>query len=300
MNLTTYPDRAAWLAARRLGLGGSDVPAVLGISPWRTPLQVWSEKVGLAGDDGGSSYVLRRGTHMEPLLWRELEGEVPGLKVIPLAFQIAVGAEPWMRYSPDAFLRIEADGSYAEALGEGKSHPRGSSDWADGAPAHVVCQVQWGMHVCDLPQAFVAVDLGTEFKWQRIERDSAWIETHLPTFRAFWESVVSETPPAPTGDEGDRAVLQRLWPKPQDGRTVSLPDKVFDLSFEWDELAAQQLATKKRLDQIKAEIEAEMKDAEWGTLPDGSGFTWKVEGQDARPQPGWSKRVLRRKKAKER
>ena len=35
-----------WLDARRNGIGGSDVAAVLGANPWRTPLEVWLSKTG--------------------------------------------------------------------------------------------------------------------------------------------------------------------------------------------------------------------------------------------------------------
>src|SRR4029453_2197485 len=37
------PDRAAWLAARREGIGGSDAAAALGLSPYRTPLELYAE-----------------------------------------------------------------------------------------------------------------------------------------------------------------------------------------------------------------------------------------------------------------
>lgn len=40
---TIYPDRAAWLAARRGSLGASSVAAVLGLSPHRGPWDVWTE-----------------------------------------------------------------------------------------------------------------------------------------------------------------------------------------------------------------------------------------------------------------
>ncbi len=32
-----------WLKLRREGLGASDIPAVLGISPYKTPYQLWAE-----------------------------------------------------------------------------------------------------------------------------------------------------------------------------------------------------------------------------------------------------------------
>ena len=36
--------REEWLKARKLGLGGSDMAAVLGLSPWRSPIDVWLDK----------------------------------------------------------------------------------------------------------------------------------------------------------------------------------------------------------------------------------------------------------------
>ena len=44
-------DRTAWLAARRTGIGGSDISAILGLSPWRSPVHVWLDKTGQAPDE---------------------------------------------------------------------------------------------------------------------------------------------------------------------------------------------------------------------------------------------------------
>lgn len=40
--------RADWLKLRRRGIGGSDVAAILGLSKWRTPLEVWQDKTATA------------------------------------------------------------------------------------------------------------------------------------------------------------------------------------------------------------------------------------------------------------
>lgn len=268
MNLTTYPDRATWLAARRLGLGGSDVPAVLGLSPWRTPLQVWTEKVGLA-EEAEDSYTLRRGAHMEPLLWRELESEVDGLRAVPQYRATATGAEPWMRYSPDAFISLGNGGLAWDALGEGKSHPRGASEWDEEAPPHVVAQVQWGMFVCDLPAAYVAVDLGTEFRWTRVERDPAWWPAHEAALRAFWSLVETETPPAPTGDEGDRAAIAAMYPTAEPGTCVPLDAGLLDVTAEIVALTEQKKKLDREIEERRNRIRLAIGAAEEGVLPDG-------------------------------
>lgn len=52
-------DRAGWLEARKDGLGASDAAALLGLSPWKTNVQLWEEKCGLVipEDIGDKPYV---------------------------------------------------------------------------------------------------------------------------------------------------------------------------------------------------------------------------------------------------
>ena len=40
-----------WYAFRKTGVGGSDAAAILGLSPWRTNVDVWEEKVGIKVPD---------------------------------------------------------------------------------------------------------------------------------------------------------------------------------------------------------------------------------------------------------
>ena len=40
--------REQWLEYRRLGIGGSDVAAIIGISPFRTARDVYYDKLGIA------------------------------------------------------------------------------------------------------------------------------------------------------------------------------------------------------------------------------------------------------------
>lgn len=295
---TIYPDRVSWLTARRDGIGGSDVSAILGLSPWTTPLQVWSEKVCLA-ESVADSYTLRRGSHMEGLLAAELNAEL-GRAVAPAEpFSIVTGAEPWMRYSPDGFLRENGE---AVALVEFKSHPRGASEWSEGVPAHVVAQVQHGMFVCDLPRCYVAVDLGTEFKWAALERDPAWWPTNEPALRAFWELVETQEPPPPTGAEGDKQTLALLYPESSAGKTIALDGSFLDLAWQLDEAKAAAKKTQAAVDEIENKIRAAMGDAERAILIDGSGWTWRSQTVNHKAREAFTTefRVLRRVAKKER
>ena len=59
-----------WLAYRRRGIGGSDVAAILGISPFRTARDLYDDKlnIALAVDDAGNWVALEMGHLLEPLV----------------------------------------------------------------------------------------------------------------------------------------------------------------------------------------------------------------------------------------
>lgn len=39
-------DRSKWLEFRKEGIGGSDAAAIVGLSKWKSPYQLWLEKTG--------------------------------------------------------------------------------------------------------------------------------------------------------------------------------------------------------------------------------------------------------------
>lgn len=61
--------RSAWLEARRAGIGGSDAAAILGASPWATPLSVWADKQGLT-EDKPDTIAMRFGRDAEEIVAR--------------------------------------------------------------------------------------------------------------------------------------------------------------------------------------------------------------------------------------
>ena len=48
-------NRQEWLEARRKGLGGSDIAAIMGISKWSTPRDSYLEKQGVAVDEDNNA-----------------------------------------------------------------------------------------------------------------------------------------------------------------------------------------------------------------------------------------------------
>lgn len=92
-------------ADRSSFLGGSDAPAVLGLSEWRTPLQVWYEKTGQEdplgnGHDEWRELAFFRGRLLEPVALKIAQRQF-GLKIVKRSSKrtpnrYADSTHPWM------------------------------------------------------------------------------------------------------------------------------------------------------------------------------------------------------------
>lgn len=66
----TAQGSGAWLEFRQKRIGASDAPIILGVSPWKTPRQLWLDKKGLvkpSGGDKSSNFAIDRGNRFEPI-----------------------------------------------------------------------------------------------------------------------------------------------------------------------------------------------------------------------------------------
>lgn len=71
-----------WLTFRKTGIGGSDAAAILGMSPFKSNIEVWEEKVGLREpDDISDKPQVAYGTKAEDLLVQLYALDYPQYKV---------------------------------------------------------------------------------------------------------------------------------------------------------------------------------------------------------------------------
>lgn len=104
--------REEWLAYRRQGLGGSDAAVVLGISPFRTGVDLYYDKLGLFIEDDEANWVAKEiGNLLEELVAR-IFAKKTGLKVYRRKCMFQHPAHTWMLADLD-FLVEMTDGSTA-------------------------------------------------------------------------------------------------------------------------------------------------------------------------------------------
>lgn len=194
---------AAWLAARRAGVGGSDVAAIMGLSKYRAPYSVWAEKSGLAAPaDIGGKPAVHWGSVLEGVVGEEYARNHPDRAVRRVNALARSLSRPWAQASLDYEVR---DPELGWGVLEIKTAGwRAADDWADGVPIRYQTQVVHYMSVLGRPFADVAVLIaGSDYREYRIMRDEADVRAVDDAVDGFWAMVESGAPPEITGADGD-------------------------------------------------------------------------------------------------
>lgn len=138
--------REEWLTARRAGIGGSDVAAILGVDPDRGPLKVWYEK---AGYEEPETERMRWGKRLEQAIAEGFEEET-GLGTVVPAGTFAHLDHPWAVANPDRWavedgvilgpVELKNKGEFVadkwEEVDEAPHQPATQAHWYRGVAGH--------------------------------------------------------------------------------------------------------------------------------------------------------------------
>ena len=262
-----------FLAHRKKGIGGSDIAAILGVSKFKTALDVYLSKTTEQPEQKGEH--LYWGHALEnPIIDRFIQDT--GANVI---------RQPEMRRHPDyewAIANADAlitNGDTIEAILEIKtSSAFKSREWGaddtDEVPIEYIAQVQWYMWIYDVQEAYLAALIGgNQYRQYHITRDDELIAMLAEKAQAFWQNhVIPRIPPEPQ----DGADAQKLYPS-DNGDTAEADSDTLTAYAELRELKAQekelkaQIAAKEDLLKIKIGSYSAMQ-ANGNTL-----FTWEAQ-----------------------
>jgi putative phage-type endonuclease len=215
-------DDEAWREARKAGLGGSDISAVLGFSTYNSPWEVWADKTGVRSWQDEGSAAADLGTELEPWLLGKAQ-RLLGVEVAQPEFRTyAHPLHRWRTCSPDG---VTADGRLVElktgGLASGFGTPKG---WADGGtPLGYEFQCRWSMHVMDAPRIeLVGLIAGMGVVHRSFTRDLAIEADMVEQVSDWYHRHIVEGVEPPLGAV-DNASLALLYPT-TNGATVDLDD----------------------------------------------------------------------------
>lgn len=192
-----------WHQWRRGGIGSSDAAVIMGVSPWRTPKQLWEEKVHGSGAQLDNSAMMR-GRELEPVARTWFENTM-NVTVFP---QNKMHAENnWIRASLDGIdlenkilVEIKCPNKDDHATAMGKKVPE--KYWP---------QVQHQLLVTGLDGMYYVSFNGSDGAIVEVARDNDYIASLLEEEQKFWDLVLSKKAPELTDRDFVSMTKNRTW-----------------------------------------------------------------------------------------
>lgn len=148
-----YENRSEWLKARHYGIGASDAAAILGLSPWRSNVQLWIEKTGVPkAEDSVKNTAVQLGNVLENPVREVFRAKHPELNLEYYPFDILYqDSLPWLRATLDGEITEMETGR--RGIYEGKTATcMKKADWAKwstGIPEYYLTQCIWQLKATD-------------------------------------------------------------------------------------------------------------------------------------------------------
>lgn len=277
--------RSDFLESRRTGIGGSDIGAILGLSPWRTPYDVFLDKTApveheesdsmywgtVLEDVVASEYQKRSGRKVQRVrqLLRHPEHDfaIANIDRAVIVPEIS-GNVRWKngKLTTDRILECKTSNGFA------------ASEWGepgtDFVPDTYLLQCQWYMGVTDTQVADLAVLIGgNDYRTFTITRDDSLFSDLLMEAETFWNNCQKGIAPDPQNIH-DAA---RKWPRHIAGKSVIVNVDVAEACECLDSINAQIKSLGAIADDLKLRIMAAFGDAEEITHQGIRLATWKSQ-----------------------
>lgn len=221
-------------AARRKGISATDVAAILGLSPYRSPLAVQGEKLGL--DEAAprrETAATAAGHALEAVIAAQYARDNSLVRLVPGA-TVAHRAEPRALATPDFLVYV---GDQLVRLVECKAvfSFQSAQDWGapetDQVPVPYLVQVQWQMGVLGVGEVDVARFYAGQVAYWRVHYDAELFAHLLARCMGWWEAHVERREPVEPGP-ADVDLVKRLSP-PASAPLAEANDVEAEVLREW-------------------------------------------------------------------
>lgn len=254
--------RDKWLEYRRLGIGGSDVAAILGISPFRTARDLYYDKLNIVtSDDEGNWVAMEMGNLLEPLV-ACIFAKKTGLKIYQRKYMFQHPHYPWMLADLDYLVELP-DGTTAILEIKTTNYNARENWWYNGkeiVPMYYESQGRHYMSVMNIDRVYFCCLYGNnedEVIIRHIDRDLDYETELIALEQTFWhENVLSKNPP-PYTEDGDlimESLRRQLGPSEKDTSPVIFAVPQYTQISRYLELQAKKSELTKSVDQVEAEM----------------------------------------------
>lgn len=271
--LERYDSRDEWLAARRLSIGASDVPGIMGESSFASPWSVWRDKVhGRRTDERDATAEF--GNYCEPFIADWVARETGWPLCDPGEFAVYRSAhDPLFTATLDRWVFDEGGPAVLELK---TAHGQSAKVWRTNVPTSYKLQVTAQMIATGVHRAYIAVlELPyVVIHWHPVPWHTPTARHIVSSCRRFWRDHVETRVPPPTdGRPPTSAALVDVYPE-ANGETVDLGADFRGVGERYDRYTRWESRAKKQKEALKNAVKAAVGDATFARLPDGTGFRW--------------------------
>ena len=257
-------------------IGGSDIGAILGLSRFKTPLDVWMEKTGKQTKKL-DSLPLRFGSFAEGFVASEYS-RATGFELMHDESIYLHPQHSFMSAHIDRFV-LDGGASAPSRILECKTaNPFSSSDWgeagSDQVPMSYLCQCIWYMAITGIDKTDLAVLFGnSDFRIYEIARDQGLEELVIAKATSFWNECVLKDIPPPAQSEAD---CQTLFSKGDPAKSIEAKQETLELTQRLQLLNREIDVREEELSTIKQSIMSQMGEAELLTYQGRTLASWKA------------------------
>lgn len=278
MNTIKWNNQEEWLSIRRRGIGGSDVAAILGISPWRNAIDVWLEKTGTLQGDSEKTLAMKLGSFLEDFVAEEYQTETGNYTArfnTTIQDGIFIGNLDRLIVQKGRTKAAVKGTILTNAFLECKTS---SADVWPEVPLYYQTQVQHylalydGFEYADLACLFMKPHGGKEFKVYRVEKDLKTIEKLREYLSDWWARHILNGEPPQAKTESD---AKRLWARSK-GTSIECTPEIQECVEALQALKEEKKEREKKEQEYRDKICAFMGENE--ALQDADGktlLTWK-------------------------
>lgn len=262
---------------RKTFIGGSDAAAILGLSRWKTPLQVWAEKTGqITPEDISGKLNVKLGIRLEDAV-ADLFCEATGFKVRRVNETLFSDEHEFLAANIDR--RVVGDDSILECKTTSAFNAKA---WeGEEIPQEYIIQCLHYLAVTGMSKAYIAVLIGNQdFKWKIIERDEKTISAIIDQEVKFWNEFIVPVVMPTRIMAADSWILNSLFPEQQPNTTIPLTDEILKKVELRTSIIADMDNLEKQKNQIENEIRAFLGDNEGGEASVAGRITkatWKAQ-----------------------
>ena len=285
---TANLSREDWLTLRQSGIGGSDIAAIIGVSPYATAYDIYQSKTQPVNEE--TNEFAYWGTVLEDTVAREFSKR-SGLKIQNVNFLMRHPEHRWAianidraiinpaikgnvrfkdgKLTTDQIVEIKTASEYV-----GKNW---GLEESDEVPDQYQCQAQWYMGVTDTQICHMAVLIGgNKYRQYKIERHQDFIDYLFEAAESFWVNNVL------AGVEPDATTLQNAkdkYPRHNPDTTLDVePDSEVAKVFEhYESLKAQEKELKAALELAQTDLICQIQDNEALAIDGEVVATYKVQ-----------------------